>query len=179
VAEFDPIDHRSDLQEVVMKRALVGFLVLLWIVILSPEAECIGLYGTYWDGKDLGDGYGLGAKWKIQIIPILGLDLRGGWVSFSDSDASIIPLEATGFASFGVVYGGVGIGYYIFNADIGNPDNSAGSYLLLGAKIAPGGTGLFGELKYTFVGTDVQDLEIPTKIKADGFGLNLGVLFNW
>ncbi|MCK4775728.1 MAG: hypothetical protein KAT30_13105, partial [Candidatus Krumholzibacteria bacterium] len=98
-------------------------------------------------------------------------------LSFSDesADLNLYPLEATALAKLGMFYGGVGAGYYIFEGKDVDLDNAAGGYILAGIQIALGGLGAFGELKYTWVESKVDDVTVD----ASGVGVNLGVLLGF
>jgi hypothetical protein len=158
---------------------MVAGVSVLLVAVLAPQASCIGLYGSYWHSDDLGDGYGFGGKWNLQFIPLIGADVRATYINFSDSSAYCVPLEASVFLNLWLIYGGGGVGYYIFGADEVDIKNTTGGFLLLGGKLALGGYGLFGELQYRFAGTDLDNVSVPTKLKSDGIGLNAGVLINW
>jgi hypothetical protein len=159
------------------KKSIALITAVLLTAVLAPPAHAIGVFGSYWDGQDTKSGYGLGLIHKFQIIPIVSLDVRASWVDFGDANTSIIPLEATGRAKLGLVYGGVGLGYYIFNSHpLGvEIDNQLGGFAVLGLQFTPAGIGAFGELKYTLLETDVG----PVKLDASGLGVNVGVVFNW
>jgi len=158
-------------------KKLVLFMVAATLVVAhAPGASAIGVFGSYWDGKDPDAGYGLGLIHKFGIVPIVSVDVRASWVDFGD-DVSVIPLEATARAKLGLFFGGLGIGYYIFDASAGgaDADNAVGGYGVLGIEFSPLGIGGFGELKYTIVETDVG----PAKLDAEGIGVNVGVVFRW
>ena len=160
-----------------MRKLLTLIVVLAVVTSMAGEAKCLGIFGSYWNGEDIDNGYGLGVKHKFQIIPIFAIDARASWLSFSDdsADLNLYPLEATALAKLGMFYGGVGAGYYIFEGKDVDFDNAAGGYILAGIQIALGGLGAFGELKYTWVESKVDD----DTVDASGVGVNLGVLLGF
>ena len=162
------------------------FIVCAALVIMStaaPSANAIGLYGGYWDAQDMDSGYGVGAMFKIPLIPIVDIDVRASYFWFSDAQPqkmTVVPLEVTGRLTFSLFYGGLGLGYYLWGADgDANANNQVGGYAVAGIKFAPVGIGAFGELKYTLVKTNVEDGVLSYDMKADGFGINIGVLFGF
>lgn len=160
-----------------MKKLLAVVTVLVVVAGMSGEARSIGIFGSYWNGKDIDNGYGIGVKHKFQLIPIFAVDVRGSWLSFGENttDLNLYPLEATALASLGMFYGGVGAGYYIFDGKDSDYDNAAGGFALGGLKLALGGLGVFGELKYTWVESKISE----KTVSANGVGVNLGVLLGW
>jgi len=160
-----------------MRKLLALIVVLAVVTSMAGEAKCLGIFGSYWNGEDIDNGYGLGVKHKFQIIPIFAIDARASWLSFSDDpvDLNMYPLEATALAKLGMFYGGVGAGYYIFDGKDVDLDNAAGGFILAGIEIALGGLGVFGELKYTWVESKVGDATVD----ASGAGVNVGVLLGF
>ena len=111
-------------------------------------------------------------------------------IKFSDPvDMNVFPIEATGILQLGMIYGGIGAGYYIFDADnIEVPSRSAdlknafGWYLVGGIELSLSSFGVFGELKWTMLSPDIDGVDpsiddVPTSLDADGLGLNVGVMF--
>ena len=126
-----------------MKRILVGALVLTALVgLAAPNAHAVGIYGirTMSDDYD-DDAYGIGIKDKKDFTRMLSMDMRVSYVF--NEDADIIPIEATGLVKLGMLYGGVGVGYYIFTGD-NNLNSAIGWYFLAGIEIMPGPVTFFG-----------------------------------
>ena len=159
-----------------MKKLLVALVLVAAVVSTAGDAHSIGAFLSYWDGEDLENGYGGGLKHKFQIIPIIGVEARASWLSFSDADLNLYPLEAAGRASLGMFYGGLGAGYYIFSGKDKNWDNAFGGFLFGGLELGLAGLGVFGELKYTWVESKIEDLGTAS---GNGIGVNAGVLFGW
>ena len=159
-----------------MKKIIVALVLVSAVMSTAGDAHSIGAFLSYWNGEDIDNGYGLGLKHKFQIIPIVGVEARASWLSFSDADLNLYPLEAAGRANLGLFYGGLGAGYYIFSGKDVNWDNAWGGFLFAGVEIAVGGLGVFGELKYTWVESKIEDLATAS---GNGIGVNAGVLFGW
>jgi hypothetical protein len=161
-----------------LKKRIVVVAALLTLAVLAPRANAIGIMGSWWNQDDLKDGYGVGAIHKISIIPIVSVDIRASWLGFTGEavEADVFPIEATGRASLGMFYGGVGAGYYIFSGknDV-SIDNDIGLYFVGGIEITPAGIGGFGEVKYTLLETESEG----NKVTADGFGINVGVVWGF
>jgi hypothetical protein len=161
-------------------------MVVLGMVTTGARANQ-GIFATWWNlDQSNDDGFGFGFRSKVPIAPLVSFDTRVSWVKFNDSDTSIIPIEATGMLKLGMVYAGVGVGYYFFDASGGvDIDNNFGWYLLGGIDISAGPVGVFGEVKWTSLSTDINSNgivplpgeSVPTSLDADGIGLNVGVMF--
>ncbi len=142
-----------------------------------------GIYATWWNlDEHNDDGFGFGFRSKVQVMPLVSFDTRVSWVKFSDSDMNIFPIEATGMLKLGMVYAGVGVGYYFFDANNADVDNNFGWYLAAGIDISAGPVGVFGEAKWTSLSTDINNVnpnlgDAPTSLDADGIAFNVGVMF--
>jgi hypothetical protein len=159
-----------------MKKIIIALVVLSAVVSTAGNAHAIGAFLSYWNGEDIDNGYGAGIKHKFQIVPIIGVEARASWLSFSDKDVNLYPLEAAGRASFGLFYGGLGGGYYIFSGKNTDMDDAFGGFLFAGIEVTLAKLGVFGELKYTWVESKIGDL---ATVSGNGVGINAGVLFGW
>lgn len=161
-----------------MKKRYSIIAALLIVAILAPQVNAIGIMGSWWKQDDLKNGYGIGLIHEFGLLPIVTIDARASWLNFSEdgADANVFPLEATGRVKLGMFYGGLGVGYYIFNGGDGvEIDNSVGGYLIGGIGFGLFGLGAFGEVKYTFLDTDINVGTQTNKLEASGVGINLGV----
>lgn len=169
--------------------AVFAFTALMFI---APRAHAIGVMASWWNMTDQSDdGWGGGLRQEIPLLPgkgnedalvRLALDTRASYFRFKDAELNVIPLEVGGEVQLGIIYAELGGGYYIFDADHYDVDNAWGWYGLAGVMIGRGATGLFGEVKYTGLKADINAVkvefeEIPTSIKADGVGINVGLSF--
>jgi len=169
-----------------MKKLVVVVVAAAIVMSLSAEAHSIGAFLSYWNGKDTGNGYGIGVNHQIKIIPIVSADVRASWLSFGDVDAdlsqlgntdlSVFPLEALARVKLGLFFLGAGAGYYIFDGKDVNYDNAWGGFVLGGLELAIGPVGAFGELKYTWVETKIDG---EGNVDGSGVGVNIGVLFGF
>jgi hypothetical protein len=178
-----------------MKRLLVAAVfAFIALMVVAPHAHAFGIMGSWWNMKDQSeDGWGGGLRQEIPLIPFKGhesedalvrlaLDTRASYFRFKDAELNVIPLEIGGMVELGMIYAELGGGYYIFDADHVNVDNNGGWYVLGGVMLGRGAKGLFGEVKYTGLTADINDVkvdlgEVPKSIKADGVGINVGVSF--
>lgn len=167
-----------------MKRFCIAALVaIIGLAAITPSAHAIGVMASWWnmdEGND--DGFGFGLRSKVQIIPLISFDTRASWIKFNDADLNVFPIEATGMVKLGMLYAGLGGGYYIFDADNADVDNNFGWYLVGGIDISVSSFGVFGEVKWTMLEADIKDVDpnlgdVPTSLDADGIGFNLGVMF--
>jgi hypothetical protein len=147
------------------------------IASMAPRAHSIGAFLSYWNGKDTDNGYGVGINHQLKIIPLVHGDLRASWLSFDDSNLDLFPLEAMARVKLTMFYVGAGVGYYIFSGgnDV-NWDNSWGAFGVGGVELTVAKIGVFGELKYTWVDTKIED---TMDVDGNGIGVNVGVVFNW
>ena len=166
-----------------MKR--FGLIALLAIACLGTSvhsANAIGVFASWWDANDADDkGFGGGIRSKTQIVPMIALDTRVSWIKFDDSDINLFPIEAAGILKLGMLYAGLGGGYYIFDAEP-SVENNFGWFVCGGIEIALSSFGVFGEVKWTSLSADFDDVDVdlgdvPTEVKADGWGINAGVMF--
>ena len=159
-----------------MKNVLVcAALAAIGLSLAAPSAHAVSAYGIWWmpsEGDD--DGWGFGAKEKRGFTPLLSYDLRASYVSFSSPDAGIIPLEGTIMANFGMLYGGIGGGYYFFTGD-NSLDDTFGWYLLVGLELLPGPVSVFGEAKWQKLESDIGG---GAKADLNAFVLHAGVTMN-
>jgi hypothetical protein len=184
-----------------MKRLIV-LLAVVGLSIPSAWASGIGVYGAYWKTKGGseafdGDGFGGGAKLKVDIVPQLSLEVRGTYFSLKpkveggDSDSGkleVIPVEAGLTLNLAnrsklTPYIGGGAGYYFMKikGDGGESEslkNQVGGYGIAGLEIELGeGFCIFAEGKYTVV--SAQDKGGGPKVKLDGFGGNAGLMIKF
>ena len=167
-----------------MKRLIVMALAVVMLISVAPAPaqSGMGLFATWWDGKDMGDGFGGGVKYEFPLIPIVSIDARASYIKFSDATLSpttdnglyTIPLEAVGSLKFGLFYGGLALGYYIWGGSDLSTNSQIGGSILAGVSLGLGSIGAFGELRYTKAETRVED---TFDMKADGWNILLGVKF--
>lgn len=163
-----------------MKRIfLAALLALATLGAFSTGAHANqGIYAAWWNLDEANDdGFGFGFRSKIQVVPLFSFDTRVSYIKFSDSDMNVFPIEATGMLKLGMVYAGAGVGYYFFDSNKVEVDNNFGWYAVGGIDISLGSFGVFGEVKWTSLSTDVSNVSVPTSLDADGIGFNLGVMF--
>lgn len=162
-----------------MKRFLVTSLFFVALLgIAAPSAHALGVYGIWWMPDDSDDdGYGIGIKDKRSFTPLLAVDGRVSYVSFSEPDAGLIPLEMTGMVSLGVWYAGVGAGYYFVTGDNAVKD-TFGYYFLAGLELGLGGTSVFGEVKWQAL---TPEIDIPNggDVNLDALVIHAGATFGF
>jgi len=150
---------------------------LALVAVMAPAGHAIGAYGIWWhpDEGD-SDGYGAGVRLNKSFTPLIMYDLRVSYVNFTDTDFYTIPLEATVMAKLGMLYGGLGYGYYVMGGDA-NLENDFGWYFLAGIQLALGGNGVFGEVKWQDLETDVEGSNASADIGGVVFhvGMTLGI----
>ena len=160
-----------------MKRyCLIAMLLVLGAGAASTPAHAIGIFGSYWNlDKSSDDGWGVGLRQDAPVSPLFAIHTSASWINFSKNDTDLFPLEAAVVAKIALLYGGIGGGYYIFNTS-GNAelDNNWGWFVVAGAKLALGGLGVFGELRWNELSSDIKG----TSQSADlnGVGVNIGVM---
>jgi hypothetical protein len=164
----------------------------VWLVLaafaLATGAQAYngwGIFASYWNTSDAGDGFGPGLKISAEMVPGVQLELRGSYFSsledeVSAADIEVIPLEAglalTGGAGTGVtLLAGAGAGYCLVDA-VG-ADDEVSYYFVGGAEwsVRPNAA-LFAEIKYTVL--EVDGLS-PEKTDLTGPGASAGLLIRW
>jgi hypothetical protein len=166
-----------------MKR--ICSILLVTLVALGaavPQAHAFGVMASWWNIDETNDdGFGGGLRSKTQIVPMIAFDTRISWIHFGDSSTDVFPIEATGLLKLGMLYAGIGAGYYIFNGGEVELDNNFGWYLVGGIELSVSKFGVFGEVKWTSLSADIKDVDpslgdVPTELDADGIGFNVGVM---
>jgi hypothetical protein len=152
-----------------VKRIIISLAAIIAFMTVAPNAHAIGVYGQWYDGDTAGDGFGIGVKQSFLPIPLIKVDGRLTWVNFSDASMDMVPIEATASIG-GLIYGGVGVGYYFLSADGVDLDNQWGASIQLGVEFAPVKFGGFAEIRYTW---------LDQSSALDGVNANLGVIWNF
>jgi len=176
-----------------MKKCVAPMLLAIVAMALSGctagPVAALGLFGSYLDADDLGDGYGGGAKLEIKPTDVISVDGRASWIYFEDFEVQMIPLEAALrlniplMGSRIVPYVGAGGGYYIFDADDVDLDDSVGYFPLVGMEVGLRRVALFAEARWLFLEADVDsaldELANIDDADVDGLGINVGLLFRF
>jgi len=176
--------------------------VMAGAVMAQTLSQQAGVYGSWLNADDLDDGFGVGIKYSLivqDVAPALprlgvGFDVRAGWLMFDGddndygTDLDVFPVELTALVSYKVIggstlYAGGGIGYYFFDVDDSrfDVDDEFGFYALVGwdQKVHES-ISVFAEAKYLWLEPDVKGPRgWKTDLDVGGFGVNLGVCFNW
>ena len=147
----------------------------------------LGLFGAYLDSDDLQEGYGAGAKIKLNIVEFFAIDVRGSYLMYDDADIDMIPVEACALLQLPLgdalnLYGGVGVGYYMFEGDDVELDDAVGYFPVAGAEISIGDIKVFGEVRWLALSPDVdsasdelEGIVDGEEAEADGIGVNIGL----
>lgn len=166
---------------------------------MPSHAGSFGLYGSYWDTKDLDHAFGGGIKTAFDLGPVVDLDLAATYFNnLSKSDVFKIhaaPLDVG--LSFHVPtdsgvrpYVGGGASYYLLGSNHGSISDEVGWYGKAGLEIGPranSGAHFFAEVNYRDVSGTVKNTEhnLPesvsdkVKLQLRGPGANVGVLWRW
>ena len=167
------------------------FILAVGTVSLGKSGAEFGVFGTYLDSKDFGDGFGGGLKLEMNPINWLAVDARVSYVRFDDLGnarvkVDMVPIEITGLLNLPladeriVPYAGVGVGYYFIDPDKGSLDNNVGFFPLLGLEIGDPSCSLMVEARWLFLQSDVDRAEAEfqhlSKAKVDSIGINLGLI---
>ena len=154
--------------------ALLACLVLAFCLPLSAQAG-LGAYFSYWDSGDMDTGFGFGGKYSMPVFAMVHAEARGGYLNYSDTSASLVPLEVGAGVDIAMLYATLGVGYYVWSIDGASGSDEFGSWIQGGAKMGLGGVAIFGGIKYTSTSTKVEGNDR----NADGWGINAGVLLMW
>jgi len=164
-----------------MKRTgICALLMFTLLAVATPPAHAIGLFASWWNiDQSNDDGFGFGIRQAVPLTKLFAINTDATWLKFGDSETNVFPLEAAGVARLGLFYGGLGVGYYIFDAKAGDVDNNFGWYATAGVNLNLTKFGVFGEFKYRKLSADINDVKpgsgLPTSIDADGMGFDVGV----
>lgn len=186
----------------------------------SP-AVSLGVGVQYWDAKDLDtidkDGfYGANLILRLRPSDYLGIDFRTGcsgvWDAKSfredgvkyetDVTFTCVPLEAGLVLMLPLndsvsLYGGPGVGYYIYDIDIEQSskhhhhyheewskhiklDNDLGWYAVAGLNIRLAtNVSIFGEARYTDTETSLKHSKGDSTFDCSGFGAQAGIMIDF
>lgn len=175
--------------------------VLMTCIATAPAmAGGLGVFGSYWDPSDADGDFGLGARLHLFSVAGVGLELRGSYFEFSESEGGVsqtlevIPLEAALIYAFGSdqpiqAYAGGGGGYYMLDLEWSGPlgtmdpdvDDEIGWFVLGGLSFdIAANLNLFLEAKYTWLEIDeIGGFATTQDDSLDGFGANAGLMLVW
>jgi len=149
----------------------------------------LGVFGSYLDSADLGDGYGVGAKLELQAIDWVSIDARASYILFENPDVDMVPLELAALVNIPladeqiVPYAGVGVGYYIFDADGFDMDDEVGFFPVVGLEIGAYNLSFLIEARWLFLESDLDkaadEFGNSSEADLDGLVINLGLLFRF
>jgi hypothetical protein len=154
----------------------------------------IGPFGSYFDADEAGDAWGGGVMTRLGIFDWLAVDARASYLDLSDTDISMIPLEAA--ATFRlplmdkrfIPYAGAGVGYYLYedDSDLIDIEDDVGFFPVVGLELRFGSNhqwALFGEARWLFLSSDIDAAEDELgdldDDDIDGLAVNVGLLFRF
>jgi opacity protein-like surface antigen len=167
--------------------------VLVLLVALGASvpalADSSSLYLAYQYGDDADHAVGPMFSYTLDLDPAVRTSARIGFLQFTDPDLDMIPLEVTGAINFGdeemVPYLGLGIGYYLLDADRGEMDDDVGFKLFAGVDWpATEGLDWFAEISWLWLEGDVDQAFALTEgtgrtVDLGGIGANLGLRYRF
>jgi hypothetical protein len=174
-----------------MKRLFVYLIVVIvalgFVSTSHAELVAMDLGGcvSYLDGNDFSEGYGGSARLKIEVLEILAVDARAGYVRFRDTDVTVYPIEIAALLQLPIgpinLYGGLGVGQYTFNTAGDAIDDAFGYFPLAGVDLGSGRMRLFVEMRWLSLTADVdaalkelEGIAAGGEAEADGVGVNVG-----
>ena len=108
-----------------LRALLLPTVVAAFLAAETTPANALGGFAHWQQSEDMDSGFGFGLTHKFQIVPVFSAEARAAWVSFdggqNHKDTNMYPLEAIGRVKLGLLYGGAGIGYYLFSGDDPQP----------------------------------------------------------
>ncbi len=167
------------------------WIVMLVLISLAGTAQAnLRVFGSYWGAGELEEGFGGGAGLRIELLPFLGLDVRGSYLEMDSKDeVSMIPLEAAAILQYPgdllVPYIGAGGGYYMLESGRYNPDDEFGIFALLGLEIgASEGIRFFTEGRWVALeskseGSSEELRGDDDTLSLTGVGINFGIVWDW
>lgn len=175
------------------QRSLIMVMVVILAFVSGDWARGqgieFGVFGSYLDSDDLGDGYGGGVKLELQPIDWLGIDARASYIGFDSPNVDMYPLELAALLNIPlaneqiVPYAGVGVGYYMFDADGFDMDDNVGFFPVVGLEIGAYNLSFLVEARWLFLDSDLSDAASDfgdmNEAGLDGLGINLGLLFRF
>jgi len=146
-------------------------------------------FGSYYDADKAGEAYGGGALVRMGIFDWLAADARLSRLEFDDTDLEVTPIEVAGLARIAlfderlVPYGGVGVGYYLFDdSNQANVDDGYGFFPVVGLDWRFGAKrhwSVFAEVRWLVLDEDFEVPGVPSSDDIDGVAVNAGVGFKF
>lgn len=156
-----------------MRTLLLSLTCFFLCVTSAPAASSLAAYGSYWDAKD--DGNGIGIRYRQTFAGFVGVEGRGGYVEFDDTDTKAYPLDASVNLRLPFMispYFGVGLGYLPVSSSVPSFDNETGSFAQLGIEVSIVWIGAMAEVRW-------HDISGKTGDYLDGNSYQLGVFLKW
>src|SRR5262245_19958352 len=177
-----------------MKKAILALVVVLAAaaVTATPSyAGSIGVYGSYWDGNDVGSSYGAGVRLGFDMFKWLGLEFHGTYYSdftqeidSNDFELTALPVDGGlrinlfGESKFNL-YFGAGVTYYFMDTNLGSVDDEFTYYGEGGVEFGSKNTKFFAELLWRDLDTTVDDPSGDDDIDFSGISANAGINWRW
>lgn len=169
-----------------MKKHILFTALAIALATVAARADSAAGYFTYKYADWAESGGGLGAMYTWDLDMDIRVDARLSFVHFGDPDLDMIPLEATAAYQWHdrdyEPYVGLGVGWYLLEADRGDADGDIGFQLFAGLEADVGlAWDLFAEINWLILESDVDGRfreveQTGSKIELDGIGINLGFM---
>jgi hypothetical protein len=171
-----------------MKKLFVA--VMVWVAVAGSAQANLRVFGSYWGAGELNEGFGGGVGLRAELLPFLGIDVRGSYLQFDgNEDVSMIPIETAGILQLPVglfvPYVGAGAGYYILENSRSVPDDKFGVFALLGLEVGRSeGLRFFTEGRWVALesklnGSDSEMDGYDDTVSLTGVGVNVGIVWDW
>lgn len=175
-----------------MKRIAIAIVVLLVAAAAPSFAGSFGVYGSYWDGSDVGTTAGAGVRIGFDFFKWLEMEFHGTYYTnfeeeFESSDFELTALPVDGGLRFNLlpekkfnIYFGAGVTYYFMDTNLGQVDDEFTYYGDAGIEFGGEKTKFFIEAVWRDLDTTVDD---PTtgdpEVDFSGISGNVGVNWSW
>jgi hypothetical protein len=177
-----------------MKKLILALIVVIAAAFASATpsyAGSIGVYGSYWDGSDVGSSYGAGVRLGFDMFDWMGLEFHGTYyadfeeeIDSEDFELTALPVDGgLRFNLFGKskfnLYLGAGVTYYFMDTNLGSVDDEFTYYGEVGIEMGGDNTKFFAEALWRDLDTTVDDPSGDEDVSFSGVSLNAGLNWTW
>jgi hypothetical protein len=167
-------------------------LALLLVAVVPSYAGSVGVYGSYWDGSDVGSTSGAGVRVGFDMFKWMELEFKGTYYSdfsqdIENEDFKLTALPVDGGIRFNFlpkskfnIYAGAGVTYYFMDTNLGSVNDEFTYYGEAGMEIGGEKTKFFVEALWRDLNTTVDETSTSSSdVSFSGISANVGVNWKW
>ena len=173
-----------------MKKIVLAMVVVLFTAAVPSYAGSAGVYGSYWDGSDVGSTYGVGGRFGFNMFKWMELEFHATYYTdfeedISSQDFELTALPVDGGLRFNLlpdkafnIYVGGGVTYYFMDTNLGSVDDEFSYYGSAGVEFGKK-THFFVEALWRNLDTTVDESTGDEDVSFSGVSANVGLNWRW